>query len=81
MLKKIPPILPAKLMKNMMEMGHSDILILADANFPAVTNAKRYIRADGVEIPELLEAILPFFPPGRTRAPDLAAVPGTDREI
>ncbi|MBU9738210.1 RbsD/FucU family protein [Diplocloster agilis] len=62
MLKRIPPILPAELMKHMMEMGHSDVLILADANFPAVTNAKRYIKADGVEIPELLEAILPFFP-------------------
>lgn len=62
MLKTIPKIISPELMKIMMEMGHSDVLILADANFPAAAHAKRLIRAEGVEVPELLEAILPYFP-------------------
>ncbi len=62
MLKGIPVILSSQLFKVMMDMGHSDCLILADANFPAESCAKRLIRLDGVEIPDLLRAILPFFP-------------------
>lgn len=62
MLKKIPKIISPELMKTLMEMGHSDVIILADANYPAAANAKRLLRADGVEIPDLLSAILEFFP-------------------
>ncbi len=62
MLKGIPVILSSQLFKTMMDMGHNDCLILADANFPAESCAKRLIRLDGVEIPDLLRAILPFFP-------------------
>lgn len=61
MLKNIPKIISPELMKVMMEMGHSDVLIIADANYPAAAHAKRLIRLEGVEVPELLEAILPFF--------------------
>lgn len=62
MLRNIPKILPPKLVKLMMEMGHGDILLIADANYPGASHAKHMIRMDSVEIPELLEAILPFFP-------------------
>ncbi|WP_394919824.1 RbsD/FucU family protein [uncultured Robinsoniella sp.] len=62
MLNNIPKIISPELMKVMMEMGHSDVLIIADANYPAAAHAKRLIRLEGVEVPELLEAILPFFP-------------------
>lgn len=62
MLKNIPKIISPELMKVMMEMGHSDVLIIADANYPAAAHAKRLIRLEGVEVPKLLEAILPFFP-------------------
>ena len=62
MLKRIPKIISPELMKCMMEMGHADTMILADANFPGTSHAKRIIRMDNVEIPELLEAILPYFP-------------------
>lgn len=62
MLRKIPKILPPDLVKYMMEMGHSDYIVIADAGFPGTAHAKRMIRMDSVEIPELLEAILPFFP-------------------
>jgi len=45
-----------------MSMGHGDEIVLANADFPGVSNSKRLIRADGVEVESLLEAILPFFP-------------------
>lgn len=62
MLKNIPHIIAPDLMKILMEMGHSDVIIIADANYPAAAHAKRLIRADGIQIPELLKAILNFFP-------------------
>lgn len=62
MLRNIPKILPPELVKCMMEMGHSDYLIIADANFPGTAHAKKMIRMDGIMIPELLEAILQLFP-------------------
>jgi L-fucose mutarotase len=62
MLKKIPTIIPPDLMKYMMEMGHSDRLVITDANFPAQSNSQRYIQVSGVKTDELLAAILEFFP-------------------
>lgn len=64
MLKKIPKILSPELLKVMCEMGHGDRLVLADGNFPAesVGNQAVVIRCDGHGVPELLEAILEFFP-------------------
>ena len=62
MLKGIPSILSPQLMLALMEMGHGDELVIADANFPAVSNAKRIVRCDGHGIPELLTAIMQFFP-------------------
>ncbi len=66
MLKNIPACITPDLMKILMEMGHGDEIILADANFPALTIATnsnaRFLRLDNVRIPELLDAILRFFP-------------------
>lgn len=62
MLKGIPSVLSPDLMKTMLEMGHGDELIIADAHFPAASHAQRLIRCDGLTIPELLKAILIFFP-------------------
>lgn len=62
MLRTIPKVLPPELVKYMMEMGHSDVLILADANFPGTAHAKRILRMDGILIPELLEAVLQLYP-------------------
>ena len=62
MLKGIPPILSPELLKILMEMGHGDELVLADGNFPAASCAQRLVRADGHNVPELLEAILQVFP-------------------
>jgi L-fucose mutarotase len=62
MLKNIPACISPDLMHALMSMGHGDEIVLADADFPAVTNSKRLLRADGVDVATLLEAILPFFP-------------------
>jgi L-fucose mutarotase len=62
MLKGISKIISPELIKIMMEMGHSDEIVIADANFPAASHAQRLIRCDGHNIPDLLEAILPLFP-------------------
>lgn len=63
MLKNIPQILSPELFKILMEMGHGDEIVLADANFPAASCASRYlVRCDGHGIPELLDAILEFLP-------------------
>lgn len=62
MLKGIPTIISPDLMKVMMEMGHGDEIVLADGNFPSSSHSQRLIRADGHDIPELLEAMLQFFP-------------------
>lgn len=62
MLKNIPKILSPELLKILMEMGHGDTIVIADGNFPSETCGKRVIRADGHQIPELLDAILELFP-------------------
>ena len=62
MLKNVPPIISPGLMKVLMEMGHGDEIVLADGNFPAASNAQRLLRCDGHGVPELLEAVLTFFP-------------------
>ena len=62
MLKNIPACISPDLMHAMMSMGHGDEIVLADADFPAETNNDFVIRADGVDVATLLEAILPLFP-------------------
>ena len=62
MLKGIPNILSPELLKVLMEMGHGDEIVISDGNFPAASHGKRLIRCDGHSIPELLDAILKFFP-------------------
>jgi L-fucose mutarotase len=42
-------------------MGHGDEIVLADAHFPGETCNSRVLRADGLRIPPLIEAILPLF--------------------
>jgi L-fucose mutarotase len=62
MLKNIPNILSPDLLKILMEMGHGDEVVIADGNFPSASIAQRLIRLDGHGIPEILAAILKFFP-------------------
>ncbi|RAP78543.1 RbsD/FucU family protein [Paenibacillus montanisoli] len=62
MLKGIPSIISPELMTVLMEMGHGDEIVIADANFPAVSNARRIVRCDGHPAAKLLEAIMKFLP-------------------
>lgn len=64
MLKMIPSIISPQLLKVLMEMGHSDEIVIADGNFPSESMGKDaiVIRADGHGVKEILDAILQLFP-------------------
>lgn len=62
MLNRIPKILSPELVKVLMEMGHGDEILIADANYPAKTNNECVIRADGIGATDILKAILAIMP-------------------
>ena len=64
MLKNIPKIISPEMLKVLCEMGHSDRIVIADANFLAERIGKNGIvlRADGHSATEMLDAILTLFP-------------------
>ncbi len=62
MLKGINPIVSPELLKILAEMGHGDEIVLSDAHFPGHTFCpKNVLRGDGLQIPDLLEGIIPLF--------------------
>jgi len=61
MRKGISPLVSPELLSVLCRMGHGDEIVLADAHFPGETFNKRAIRADGLRVPQLLEAIMPLF--------------------
>ncbi len=61
MLKGISPLISPELLYTLTRMGHGDEIVLADAHFPGEFCNTRVIRADGLLVPSLLEAILPLF--------------------
>jgi L-fucose mutarotase len=60
-LKGISPLVSPELLLALYRMGHGDEIVLADAHFPGHTLNPLVIRADGVRIAPLLEAVLPLF--------------------
>ena len=62
MLKHIKSCISPELLKVLMEMGHSDELVLADGNFPAASHNEKIVRLDGNDIPSILEGILFLMP-------------------
>ena len=62
MLKKIDPVISPELIKVLMEMGHTDEIVICDGNMPACTVGKKVIRLDGHGVPEILKAVLEYFP-------------------
>ncbi|CTQ55535.1 L-fucose mutarotase [Roseibium album] len=62
MLRGINPLLSPDLLHALRAMGHGDDLVIADANFPATSNAKRVVRLDGISATAALEAILQVMP-------------------
>jgi L-fucose mutarotase len=61
MLIGISPLISPELLALLHRMGHGDEIVLADAHFPGETYGKRVLRADGLRISDLLDAILPLF--------------------
>lgn len=61
MLIGISPLLSPDLLSTLYRMGHGDELVLADAHFPGESCNARVLRADGLGIAALLDAILPLF--------------------
>ena len=62
MLKGINPLLSPDLLHALASMGHGDAIAIVDANYPALSNAKRLIEMRGTGAPAVLEAILTLLP-------------------
>ena len=66
MLLGVPKILSPEITAALCEMGHGDIIVVGDANFPGKRFAKEgnctFLRADGVSGTELLDSILSVIP-------------------
>jgi len=61
MLVGISPLLSPELLATLCAMGHGDEIVLADAHFPGHSVNDTVIRADGLRVADLLDAILPLF--------------------
>ena len=62
MLKGLDPLLGPDLLHVLASMGHGNELVIADANFPAASIARRLVRLDGVDAPRALRAVLSVLP-------------------
>ncbi len=71
MLIGLDPLLSPDLLQALRAMGHGDTIVLADANFPSQSVARRLIRADGCDLPNLMTAVLSVLPIDQTE-PDPA---------
>ncbi|MFA5851379.1 MAG: L-fucose mutarotase [Spirochaetales bacterium] len=58
MLIGIAKCISPELLSVLHRMGHGDEIVLADAFFPGESCNNKVLRADGIEIPDLLEGIL-----------------------
>ena len=66
-LKGVSPLLSPDLLHALALMGHGDKIVLADTNFPSASlcegaDGPKLVRADGHNIPQLLEAVLSLLP-------------------
>lgn len=61
MLKGISPLLSPELLGALYRMGHGDEIVLADAHYPGESCNKTVLRADGLRIAPLLDAVLPLL--------------------
>ena len=61
MLIGISPLLSPELLSVLYRMGHGDEIVLADAHFPGESVNSHVVRADGLRVADLLDAILPLL--------------------
>jgi L-fucose mutarotase len=71
MLIGVPPLLGPELLFTLRSMGHGDEIALVDGNYPAQEHARRLVRADGLGILALAEAILTVMPVDRDVPPGI----------
>jgi len=62
MLIGIDPLLGPELLCHLRAMGHGDCALIAYANFPASSVAKRLVRSEGTTTPQMLAAVLSVLP-------------------
>ncbi len=66
MLLGVPKLLSPEIIATLCEMGHSDVVVIGDANFPGKKIAEqagiKFLRADGISGTALLDAILSIIP-------------------
>ena len=61
MLKGISPLVFPDLLKALAEMGHGDEIIFSDTHFPAYSLGVPVFQAPGVNVPQMLDAVLPLL--------------------
>ena len=62
MLIGIPPLLGPDFLAVLRTMGHGDEIAIVDGNYPAAEHARRLVRADGLALPVVLDAVLQVLP-------------------
>jgi L-fucose mutarotase len=62
MLKGLDPILSPALLSTLRSMGHGDEIALVDGNYPGEEHARRLVRADGLTVAQVLDAVLSVLP-------------------
>ncbi|ODT08541.1 MAG: transporter [Mesorhizobium sp. SCN 65-20] len=62
MLIGLPALLGPELLFTLRAMGHGDELAIVDGNYPAEEHGRRVIRADGLELIPVLDAVLQVLP-------------------
>lgn len=62
MLKGIDPLLSGDLLRILDDMGHGDVLLLVDRNYPAAASGRPVIRLGEVSVLRAARAILSVFP-------------------
>ena len=64
MLKGIPTLISSDLLKALADMGHGDIIVIADDFYPPYSKSPnaQSIQAKGCTAPEMMDAILTLFP-------------------
>ena len=62
MLKGIPPLISPPLLDSLARMGHGDVLLVVDENYPAYAAGVRVHRLDGIGVERAIEAVLALLP-------------------
>jgi L-fucose mutarotase len=80
MLIGVHPLLTPDLLHALASMGHGDELVIADANFPSASIARRLVALPGADAPAALAAILTVFPLDAASSPAVFAMLPSGRQ-